>query len=141
MANNVTVDFDVSKLVRAIEQASADMQKRAGEVVARASAGTASAWKGLIPVGPRGTKSQARKGPHLRDTVRASKKRDLAYQVRAGAPHAHLWEAGTISRFHKRSGKGTGRMPAARKLVASAQEQRRQMLAALAAVIPTKDLG
>lgn len=140
MANSASVEFDVGPLIKAIAQASAEMQQQAAAVVERASAGTAAAWKGLIPIGPRGTKSQANKGPHLRNTVKVTKKRDLAYQVRAAAPHAHLWEFPTVSRFHKRTGKGVGRIKGARQLVPSAQEHRRRMRAELERVIPTTDL-
>ena len=115
-----SVEFDVGPLIRAIEQASAEMQKKAGEIVARASAATAAAWKGLIPIGPRGTKSQAQeRAASAGHRARHQEARSGLSGARRGAACASVGGRHHLAVSQADAARASGRMPAARKLVAS----------------------
>jgi HK97 gp10 family phage protein len=52
----------------------------------------------------------------------------LRVKVRTKAPHAHLYEYGTVQRFHARNGKSVGTMPAQPTFIPAAQRHRRRMV-------------
>lgn len=136
MKDAIGLEFSVAPLLKALASSSEAIKASAGQIVERWSQAAAGAMRGAVPLG----QQKRRKGPHLRDTVKVTPRGPLAYQVAARAPHAHLWEAGTVTRFHRRSGKSVGRMPAANRLIPIAMSHRGRMLAELERTIPNKDL-
>ena len=63
-----------------------------------------------------------------RVVIEARDPRGLALRVRSKAPHAHLYEYGTIRRFTRGTGAFRGTMPATPTLVPAAIRWRRRML-------------
>lgn len=61
--------------------------------------------------------------------------RTLRWKVRSKAPHAHLYEYGTVERFHNRTGKSTGTMPAKPTFIPIAQRHRRRMFERLSQLL------
>lgn len=61
--------------------------------------------------------------------------RRLRAQVKSSAPHAHLYEYGTVSRHLQSNGANRGTMPATPTVVPIAQRNRSRMVAALTDVV------
>lgn len=59
----------------------------------------------------------------------------LKTKVRSRAQHAHLYEYGTVERFHARNGKSVGTMPAQPTFIPAAQRHRKRMVERLTDVV------
>jgi hypothetical protein len=101
-------------------------QGAAAAIVRRATDGTAQDLRAAY--------EQHRHTGTLASRVRTRYPRPLVGVVSSAAPHANIFEKGTVER-HTRSGANRGRMPAARILGAIAVRHRREMNAELAALL------
>ena len=123
----MAADFSVSDLARAMDHASDEIKREVAGLVDAAAYRTQSRVQAAYPVGPTGT---------LRSRVIVTQPRRFQggpvppRQVRATAPHVHIWQEGTRDRFDATRGNAyRGRSPRhGRVFEAIAAQERREML-------------
>ncbi len=130
MSAAVTVT-GLEQLRAALQQVPDYIDEQASDEVQRTMQKAAATLRATYPQGDTGN---LRKG--VRTRFRLNKRGFAVGTVTSTAPHAQLWEFGTVNR-HTQKGWNRGRMIAQynRGLVGIAQRERRDMLAALIALV------
>lgn len=129
------VDMDLAPIWLALRQAADAIKTDAAQVIAETAHSVRRDLQGLYPVGPTG---RLQRWITVRMAPRQSADPILrAWQVRAYAPHVHLYERGTRERFDPtRQNARRGRSPAHGEILARiASHHRREMIARIARLL------
>lgn len=109
----------MQELIAGLGQLSATVQAEAGDIVLGAAVTMSSDVKREYGTGPTG---------NLAARVVVEKAGPLRVKVRTKAPHAHLYEFGTVQRFTHGTGANRGTMPAKPVFVPAAVRTRKRMV-------------
>lgn len=101
-----------------LSRMAAEVQAEAGDIVLGAAVSMSADVKAQYGQGPTG---------NLARGVVVEKRTPLRVKVRTKAPHAHLFEFGTVQRFTKGTGANRGTMPAKPVFVPAAVKARARM--------------
>lgn len=82
----------VSELQAALKRLSIEVQEKAEKEIEATARATAAELKGVYPVGDTGN---LRRGVRVKPVKGA---REITWRTVSTAPHAHLWEYGTVNR-------------------------------------------
>lgn len=92
-------DFDTAALVAGLERASLDIKREVGTLLEEAALGTQRDVQAAYPIGPTG---RLKRQVYLTQPRSFSTSGDPSIrprQVRAAAPHVHIYQGGTRERF------------------------------------------
>jgi hypothetical protein len=115
----------MADLIRSLEQLPEQMKAEAGHIVQDAANGTATEIRQAYP----------QKDGDLVRGVEVEQQGELRWKVRSRAPHAHLYEYGTVQRSLNSNGANRGTMPAQPTVIPIAQRRRRRMLDGLKSML------